>query len=190
MFIILRSFFLLLSECPHLRRRLPYGVGWMRSHLRNARIGPSNFLPLIAIIIAFLSIPALVLAGAQERLVVKTAKNDQVFLVEIVNTPDERSMGLMHRRALAANAGMLFDFMKTAPVSMWMKDTLIPLDMLFIRPDGVIANIAERTVPGSLTPIDSHGPVLGVLELNGGASARLHIKPGDRIIHPLFGATQ
>lgn len=128
--------------------------------------------------------------GAQDRLTIRTSGGDLVFMIELADTPQSRNTGLMHRREISADAGMLFDFTKTAPVSMWMKNTLIPLDMLFIKPDGTIANIAERTVPGSLTPIDSKGPVLGVLELNGGTSARLRIKPGDKVIHPVFGDAQ
>lgn len=144
----------------------------------------------IALILVFLLTPVFARAGADQNLIVRTKTGDVTFSIEIANTAQSRTNGLMHRRALAPDAGMLFDFLKTAPVSMWMKNTLIPLDMLFIRPDGVIANIAERTVPGSLTPIDSRGPVQGVLEINGGASARLGIKPGDKIIHPLFKTAQ
>ncbi len=142
---------------------------------------------LIFLIILLVSAGAI---AAQELLGVRTSTGDQLFRVEIADTPRLREIGLMNRRELAEDAGMLFDFAKSDRVSMWMKDTLIPLDMLFIRADGRIANIAERTVPGSLTPIDSQGPVLGVLELNGGTSARLGIKPGDKLLHPLFGTVQ
>ncbi len=121
---------------------------------------------------------------------IQTANAELTFKVEIANTPDSRATGLMHRNSLSADAGMLFDFTNSAPVAMWMKNTLIPLDMLFIRADGLIANIAERTVPGSLTPVESDGAVRGVLELNGGTSARLGIKAGDKVIHPLFGKIQ
>ena len=143
------------------------------------------------IALAFLFLLAPVMAfGAQQPLTIRTAKGDLMFVVELADTPQSRNTGLMHRRELPANAGMLFDFAKTQPVSMWMKDTLIPLDMLFIKPDGSIANIVERTVPGALTPIDSKGPVRGVLELNGGTSARMGVSPGDKVIHPIFKAAQ
>ncbi len=133
--------------------------------------------------------PVSAFARTGEVLSIHTGKEGRVtFFVEIANTLESRSLGLMHRQDLPADSGMLFDFTRTAPVSMWMKDTLIPLDMLFIRSDGIISNIAERTVPGSLTPIKSTGPVLAVLELNGGTSARLGIRPGDLIIHPIFKA--
>jgi uncharacterized membrane protein (UPF0127 family) len=110
------------------------------------------------------------------------------FKVEIAATPDERALGLMFRRSLAPDAGMLFDFGHTGPVAMWMKNTLIPLDMLFVASDGAVVNIAQRTVPQSLTPIPSARPVRFVLEVAGGTTARLGIKPGDKLIHPLFGS--
>ena len=111
------------------------------------------------------------------------------FKVELASSSEERSQGLMFRRILAADAGMLFDFGRTEPVSMWMKNTLIPLDMLFIDIDGTVVNIAQRTVPGSLTPIPSAKPVRFVLELPGGSASRLAIKPGDKFRHPLFAGT-
>lgn len=109
------------------------------------------------------------------------------FKVEVVAEPEERAVGLMFRRSLAADGGMLFDFGRTEPVAMWMKNTLIPLDMLFIASDGSIVNIAQRTVPGSLATIPSAKPVRFVLEVAGGTVSRLGIKPGDKVIHPLFG---
>ncbi len=120
-------------------------------------------------------------------LLIRTADgSERRFTVELASTPEERARGLMFRKALAPDAGMLFDFKELGPVAMWMKDTLIPLDMLFIARDGRIVRIAERTVPLSLTPIPSGDPVLAVLEVNSGTTARLGIKPGDRAIHPIF----
>lgn len=146
-------------------------------------------LRLIGALLLFALASPVVLA-ADENLVIRTANGEHRFTVEIAATPQARATGLMHRAALAANAGMLFDFGKVAPVAMWMKDTLIPLDMLFIRADGAIANIEQQTVPQSLGAIASAGPVLAVLEINGGASARLGIRPGDRVLHRLFGASK
>jgi uncharacterized membrane protein (UPF0127 family) len=108
------------------------------------------------------------------------------FTVEIADTPDERETGLMNREQLAADAGMLFDFKAPEDVAFWMKNTLIPLDMLFIDQSGHIVNIAERTVPNSLVPIGSVKPVRAVLEVNGGTAARLGIKPGDKILEAIF----
>ena len=115
-----------------------------------------------------------------------TASGTQRFMVEFADTPERRAVGLMHRQSMPADHGMLFDFKTDAPVAMWMRNTRIPLDMLFIARDGRIVNIAERTVPFSETSIPSKGPVRAVLELNGGTSARLGIKPGDHVSHPMF----
>lgn len=111
------------------------------------------------------------------------------FNVEIADEAEEVSLGLMHRTELAENAGMLFyfkDFEEPQPISMWMKNTLIPLDMAFIDADGVIVRIAANTTPRSLEPIPSGEPVMAVLEVNGGTFARLGIERGDRVRHPVF----
>lgn len=111
------------------------------------------------------------------------------FKIEMAITPDERSRGLMNREVLAPDAGMLFDYGRPRHVSFWMKDTLIPLDMLFIKADGSIARIAKRTIPLSLAAVPSGEPVRAVLEVIGGTADRLGIGPGDTIIHPIFGNT-
>lgn len=108
------------------------------------------------------------------------------FQVEIAESPDQRAQGLMFRRQMAADAGMLFLFGGSRERAMWMKNTLIPLDMLFIDETGEIVRIEERTVPHSLRVIKSGQPVSAVLELNAGTTSRLAIKPGDRVIHPAF----
>ncbi len=120
-------------------------------------------------------------------LVVVTAQGRSDFTVELALSEAQRMQGLQGRRRLAADAGMLFDFQGPGPVMMWMKDTYVPLDMLFIDSGGRIVNIAEHTVPLSLTVIRSAGPVRVVLELNAGTAARLGIKPGDRVLHSVFG---
>lgn len=122
------------------------------------------------------------------ELTIEGAAGRHRFQVELATTPEQRMQGLMFREALAPDAGMLFVYAGERPVGMWMKNTLIPLDMLFIDGAGRIVNIAERTVPGSLETIPSAGPVKGVLELNGGTAARLGIMPGDRVVHPMFQA--
>lgn len=108
------------------------------------------------------------------------------FRVEIVSTPADRSQGLQGRRQLDPDAGMLFDFGVALPVTMWMKNTYIALDMIFIAPDGRIINIARATTPESLAVIESSGPVMAVLEVPAGTAARLGIKPGDRVEHRIF----
>ncbi|MBX9720638.1 MAG: DUF192 domain-containing protein [Candidatus Obscuribacterales bacterium] len=109
-----------------------------------------------------------------------------LFHAELAAKPEQLMQGLMYRRTLAADAGMLFDFGENRGVSMWMKNTLIPLDMIFITENGRIAGIAERTVPLSLETVSSPGLVRSVLEVNGGTASRLGIKPGDRVIHSIF----
>jgi uncharacterized membrane protein (UPF0127 family) len=110
------------------------------------------------------------------------------FRAYVAETLEQQTRGLMYVRELPMDQGMLFPYDPPRRVSMWMKNTLIPLDMLFIRADGIIANVAERAVPGSLAVINSKGAVGAVLELNGGTAARLRIGPGDRVRHPMFTA--
>ena len=109
------------------------------------------------------------------------------FEVELALDSEQRAQGLMYRRDLADGAGMLFVYGREWPVSMWMRNTFIPLDMLFIAGDGRIARIVERTVPQSLETISSGRPVTAVLEVNGGTVARLGIRPGDRVLYRAFG---
>ena len=111
---------------------------------------------------------------------------ERAFDVELAVSPQQQAQGLMYRQSLAADAGMLFIYRPARPVSMWMKNTLIPLDMLFIAEDGEIVKTVERTVPLSLTTISSDDRVRAVLEINGGMVNRLGIRPGDRVVHPAF----
>jgi uncharacterized protein len=124
----------------------------------------------------------------RSELTIETATGAHRFQIELALTPEQMSYGLMHRRTLAVDAGMLFDYVEEQQIAMWMKNTFIPLDMLFIRVDGTIARIVERTIPQSLDTIPSVRPVRAVLELNGGTVSRLGIKQGDRVRHPLFAA--
>ena len=121
------------------------------------------------------------------KLVIAGQSGRHDFDVELAVKPEQRAQGLMYRRKMPGDAGMLFDFgARPHRASMWMKNTFIPLDMLFITGDGRIESIAQRTVPHSLESISSRGPVRAVLELNGGTVARLGIAPGDRVEHPIF----
>ncbi len=108
------------------------------------------------------------------------------FTVELADTDERRAHGLMHRDKMPADHGMIFDFKSDQPIAMWMRNTRLPLDMLFIARDGKIVNIRERAVPFDETSIYSDGPVRSVLELNGGTVSRLGIKPGDVVRHALF----
>ena len=140
---------------------------------------------------AFLMFIGLNLAPAEaqklEPLDLVTAKGRVHFSVEVMRNDAERAKGLMFRRFLPDDRGMLFDFGGEAPVMMWMKNTILPLDMIFIAKGGEIVTIAENTEPMSERVIPSGGPVLSVLEVNAGTAARLGLKPGDKVVHPLFG---
>ncbi len=112
------------------------------------------------------------------------------FNVELADTEEERQTGLMFRESLPKDGGMLFDFGNPQPAAIWMKNTLIPLDILFIDTDGTVLAIARNAVPHSLRQISPGVPVKGVLEINGGAAAELGINPGDMVVHPLFKAAR
>ena len=103
------------------------------------------------------------------------------FTVEVARMAEEQATGLMNRSSLAPDRGMVFPFDPPRDASFWMKNTLIPLDMIFVRADGSIANIEANTVPLSLQPVYSDGPVAAVLEIAGGRSAQIGIKAGDRV---------
>jgi uncharacterized protein len=109
-----------------------------------------------------------------------------VFVVELAANDADRAQGLMFRKELPEGRGMLFDFQREQDVSMWMRNTLIPLDMIFINNDGRIRRIAESTEPLSERTIPSGGPVRGVLEVIGGTAKKLGIVAGDRVAHPIF----
>jgi uncharacterized membrane protein (UPF0127 family) len=111
------------------------------------------------------------------------------FSLEVVSKPVDIQMGLMFREKMGKDQGMLFQMGAPQLTSFWMKNTLIPLDMLFIAEDGTIINIHHNAEPHSLTPIPSNGEVTGVIELNGGRAKALNIKVGDRVLHPYFKQT-
>ena len=124
---------------------------------------------------------------AKDTLVIETDDGTRhTFDIELAVSPTERAYGLMFLTELEENRGMLFDYGRRQRVSMWMKNTFIPLDMLFISEDGTIARIVERTTPRSLRSISSHRRVRGVLEVRGGTVDRLGIEVGDRVIHAIF----
>ena len=119
------------------------------------------------------------------RVVTKSGKHE--FIVEIAVTDRQHSQGLMFRQSLAKNAGMLFDYKVPPAITMWMKNTYIPLDMIFIGNDGRVINVVQRAIPFSENVISSLGKARGVLEVNGGTASRLGIIPGDKILHRIFG---
>ena len=141
---------------------------------------------LAVIAFAALAAPHAARAAGLENLEIVTASGVIPFSVEVMHTDEELQRGLMFRKDLPEGRGMLFDFQPERNVSMWMKNTLIPLDMIFIKSDGRILRIAENTEVQSEKIIPSGGPVRGVLEVIAGTAKRLGIKPGDRVAHPMF----
>jgi hypothetical protein len=121
-----------------------------------------------------------------EPVTVVTTKGRYTFSAEIADAPELRARGLMYRTHLDDDRAMLFDFKTVGPVTMWMKNTFIPLDMLFVGADGRIINIARWTTPQSLDVVASSGDALAVLEVNGGTADRIRARPGDRVIHRIF----
>jgi uncharacterized membrane protein (UPF0127 family) len=142
---------------------------------------------------AFLLFGLLIAAGPARPAPLKTLEivsktGVHVFSVEVVDTEAAREKGLMFRKKLPEGQGMLFDFQSEQPVTFWMQNTYIPLDMIFIRGNGRILSIAENTEPLSTRMIPSGGPVRGVLEVIGGTARKLGIAPGDRVAFPIFNA--
>ena len=125
-------------------------------------------------------------AAPVEPLTIVTGSGPHAFLVEVMRTDEERERGLMFRRSMPPDRGMLFDFKTAAPVMMWMKNTYIPLDMVFIGPDGRVISTAVDAEPKSERIIPSGGAALAVLELNAGLVARFGVRPGDKVENAMF----
>jgi uncharacterized membrane protein (UPF0127 family) len=130
---------------------------------------------------------AVVQYGGPEPVVIETSDGPVTLTVELAETPEARQRGLMHRESLGADQGMLFDFEEERVVSIWMENTLIPLDIAYIRTDGTIAKIISGAQPLSRRQLYSDVPVLSVLEINSGRAAELGIAPGDLVRHRWFG---
>ena len=124
--------------------------------------------------------------SATEPLDIATKDGVRHFSVEVMRTDADREKGLMFRRFLPEDRGMLFDFKTEQAVLMWMKNTYLPLDMIFMRRDGTISHIAENAEPLSERIIPSNGPAFAVLEVNAGTAKRLGLAVGDKVSHPLF----
>lgn len=125
--------------------------------------------------------------GGLEKLEIVTASATHEFSVEVMRTPRQRERGLMFRRFLPPDRGMLFSFEAERPLAMWMKNTYLPLDMIFIGRTGKVVGLAENTEPLSEKVIPSRAPAFGVLELNAGTAARIGVRIGDTVRHPIFG---
>ncbi|MFI4998390.1 MAG: DUF192 domain-containing protein [Reyranellales bacterium] len=127
------------------------------------------------------------IAFKRSSLVIVTAAREIKFDIELALNEAERTRGLMYREKLGPYEGMLFDFFHEAPVAFWMKNTLIPLDMVFIAGDGTVRHVHANATPLSTDAIPSQFPVRAVLEINGGSALLLGIKPGDKVKHEIFG---
>lgn len=149
---------------------------------------PSSRLRLLAAVLQALCLALMFAASLplaafadDSHAVLHTKKGDFTFNIEVVDTEAGREKGLMYRKSLAPDAGMLFDFLTPQPVEFWMENTLIPLDMVFIASDGIVTSIHADAKPMDTTPIPSGGPVQFVLEIPGGRAAEIGLMPGDRM---------
>ena len=152
-----------------------------------------QFHPMLRTALAAAALILLVQSGAgptlaadEQTVEIVTRGGVHTFTVEFAETDEERTRGLMFRKELPEGRGMMFDFKQDMNVTMWMKNTYIPLDMIFIRADGRIHRIAENTEPESTKIIAAGGPVRAVLEVIGDTARKLGIKPGDRVAHAMF----
>ena len=139
----------------------------------------------LSFVFAVLSIGT-ALALPSTTIAVHTAKGSDTFKVEVAGDHASQEKGLMFRKTMAPNAGMLFDFHTTVMTTFWMKNTILPLDIIFIRSDGTISSIAGNAVPYSEAPIPSSEPIRAVLEINGGRAKALGIEPGDKVSGSIF----
>jgi uncharacterized protein len=152
------------------------GAYWSR-----AALSVLLFLTLAA---ALLATPAAALK--KQPLTFISSSGSHTVTVELADTDSTRATGLMFRRSIGPDEGMLFIYSDEQDLTMWMKNTYIPLDMIFVKRDGLISHIEANTEPFSERIIPSQGPVIGVIEMAGGSASRLGLKPGDRVKHPAF----
>ena len=160
----------------------PLARGKARQAAKHARY----VLLALAVLLLWRPAAAQDLSGLERARGVLEASGGACVLLELwlANTPARQRRGLMYVRSMAGNQGMLFVYDGERPISMWMKNTYLPLDMFFIRVNGTVARIAADTRPLSLDSIPSGEPVDRVLELNAGAAVRWGVKPGDRLLAP------
>jgi uncharacterized membrane protein (UPF0127 family) len=148
--------------------------------------GPMKRFIILCLLLAVGVFGSAAFAQNLEPLEVVTSSGSHVLQVEIASDEASRERGLMNRRYMPADRGMLFEFPIEEPVAFWMKDTYIPLDMIFIGHDGAVVGVVENAEPLSETTIPSGAPTSAVLEVNGGVAASLGIRPGDKVKHSFF----
>lgn len=155
------------------------------------RLG-SIVLNLVTVGLVFLLLSSVVVsaenAPQHEKLTIETSNGPFDFTIEVADETHERQKGLMHRTEMDPKHGMLFVFDSLQIVTMWMQNTPLSLDMIFVKPDGKVATIASRTTPFSTDVITSRVPVSHVLEVNAGISTLIGLKVGDRLVHPTFNS--
>jgi uncharacterized membrane protein (UPF0127 family) len=141
----------------------------------------------------FVVCAALGLAGCEDQsradrgeLTLRTASGSHIISIEIAETPEQKALGLMYRTSVPELTGMLFPYDTPQEITMWMRNTYVSLDMVFIKADGVVHRIEAHTEPLSERIIPSQGAVTAVLELVAGSAQKLQLKPGDRVLHPMF----
>lgn len=173
----------------------PHKLACLRRQRKSGGCSPTSFhlTWLSAVVISSLLLLGAAWAAAQQAprsdlgtLEIATRNGVRVFSVEMAVTDEQRSRGLMYRKELPEDHGMLFEFTPEQEVTMWMKNTYVSLDMIFIRKDGRVHRIVERTEPLSTRVISSGGPVHAVFEVVAGTAKKLGIGPGDRVSHPIF----
>lgn len=140
------------------------------------------FASFLFVVIASAAYPAI--ADGMSSVTIKTQSGDRVWQIELASDDDSRSRGLMFRKSMAAETGMLFRFETTRPVAMWMKNTFIPLDMIFADEAGRVTHIHKGAVPHSLEVISSQGPARYVLEINAGEADLHGVDVGNQLRHP------
>ncbi|MGE0232916.1 MAG: DUF192 domain-containing protein [Flavobacteriaceae bacterium] len=145
----------------------------------------------VALLLTLAAMPAFARADAPDTalqpLIIETGRGRTEFMVEMADTPALRSKGLMFRPSLAPDRGMLFDFLTDQEITMWMENTPVSLDMIFLAADGSVTRIARNTEPFSRDIIGSRGPARAVLEVAAGTARRIGLKPGDIVRHRMFG---
>lgn len=143
--------------------------------------------PLLLLLLLTVATVAPATAQDLSSLTIETSGGERRFAVELADDAASRRRGLMFRQSMPLDHGMLFDFEREQPLSFWMKNTPLPLDIIFIDRRGIIVHIHHRAVPYDETPIPSRKPASAVLEINGGVARLIGIAEGDRIRHRIFG---
>ena len=140
-----------------------------------------------AAVVFLASIVAAQAEAPLEPLTIDTASGPHRFKVEVMRTEPERERGLMYRKTMPRDRGMLFEYQAEQPVAFWMHNTYLPLDLIFIGKDGRVVNVARDAKPMDDSLIPSAGPALGVLELDAGSAKAIDLKAGDVVHHKMFG---